>query len=176
MQITYIKEWRTEIESFIRTQTDKHCKGSEAKEILDIGCGVSKDVIKSIYPTTKTLDTHSKHGRPDYFIDLCKENAIQSNLHNFFDIIYCIEVLEHTKYPWIAAENVMKLLKPGGLLFVSVPTSLEYHGELPSYGDYWRFLPDHVECLFRADKKLYLKEFKIENTLVGLSYIIRKNA
>jgi hypothetical protein len=43
------------------------------------------------------------------------------------------------------AENIQRLLEPGGVLYVSVPFAWEIHS-YPS--DYWRFTPEAVRLLF----------------------------
>lgn len=39
-----------------------------------------------------------------------------------FDTIICMECLEHTIRPWIIIDNMKKLLKPRGHLWISTPT------------------------------------------------------
>ncbi|MEQ8586641.1 MAG: methyltransferase domain-containing protein [Thalassobaculaceae bacterium] len=53
-----------------------------------------------------------------------------------FGLILCQHVLEHVRRPFEAAENVTRLLAPGGTLYVAVPWVQAFHG-YPN--DYWRF-------------------------------------
>jgi len=53
-----------------------------------------------------------------------------------FDIIVCTEVLEHTLDPFSAVKEIYRLLKPGGILILSVPFNFRIPGPLP---DCWRF-------------------------------------
>jgi SAM-dependent methyltransferase len=53
-----------------------------------------------------------------------------------FDYVVSTSMLEHTPRPWKVVEEVAKVLKPGGLLFVAAPWIFPLHGE-PQ--DYWRF-------------------------------------
>lgn len=62
-----------------------------------------------------------------------------------FDFIALPHVLEHVKKPWVAAENVQRLAKPGGHLFVSAPWVQAYHA-FPR--DYWRFSFEGLALLF----------------------------
>ena len=62
-----------------------------------------------------------------------------------FDAILCRHVLEHVPAPWEAARNIKFLLKPGGLLFVTVPWVQGYH-EFPH--DYWRMSFAGLKALF----------------------------
>jgi SAM-dependent methyltransferase len=61
------------------------------------------------------------------------------------DAVFCFSVLEHCNKPWIVAENISNVLKPGGLLLLSVPFQWRVHG-YPN--DYWRFTPNGIKELF----------------------------
>lgn len=52
------------------------------------------------------------------------------------DALYSISVFEHLVYPWKAAMEINRVLKPGGLVFVSTHPNWPAH-ELP--WDFWRF-------------------------------------
>lgn len=62
-----------------------------------------------------------------------------------FDVVLCFSVLEHTPKPWLVAENIGYLLKPGGLLLVSAPFQWRVHN-YPD--DYFRFTPSGFRSLF----------------------------
>jgi len=64
-----------------------------------------------------------------------------------FGTVLCLSVLEHCANPFALCGNLVQLLGPGGVIFVSVPFSWRIHG-YPS--DYWRFTPDGVRALFPA--------------------------
>ena len=55
---------------------------------------------------------------------------------NYFDLAICCSVIEHVNRPWIFADNLSSLIKPGGLLYISAPWVWRYH---PYPDDYWRF-------------------------------------
>lgn len=65
-----------------------------------------------------------------------------------FDYIVCTEVLEHTAQPFDAAAEMARLLRPGGLLFLTVPLNFRIHGPLP---DNWRFTEHGVRAIFSRD-------------------------
>lgn len=46
--------------------------------------------------------------------DICNKN-FTDKYNNYFDVIYSNNVFEHLKRPWVAAENILKMLKGGGL-------------------------------------------------------------
>ncbi|MFC7292962.1 class I SAM-dependent methyltransferase [Hirschia litorea] len=72
-----------------------------------------------------------------------------------FDVIISFDVFEHINRPWLAANEITRLLKPGGITFHSTLWSWRYH---PCPIDYWRFSPDALEFLFN-DLEPLLKEF-----------------
>jgi hypothetical protein len=62
-----------------------------------------------------------------------------------FGTAFCLSVLEHCEKPFAMAENLTRLLEPGGKVVVSVPFAWRFHG-YPS--DYWRFTHEGVKRLF----------------------------
>jgi SAM-dependent methyltransferase len=63
----------------------------------------------------------------------------------WFALAICCSVLEHTPKPWAMAANITRLLRPGGVLYLSVPWVWRYHA-YPD--DYFRFSPRAVPVLF----------------------------
>ena len=59
--------------------------------------------------------------------------------------VFCLSVLEHCERPFCMAENLTRLLSPGGHLCVAVPFAFKFHA-YPS--DYWRFTHEGVKRLF----------------------------
>jgi hypothetical protein len=62
-----------------------------------------------------------------------------------FDVIISASTFEHLKYPTLAAHELMKALKVGGLLFIQTHQSFPLHG-YPN--DYFRFSQDALASLF----------------------------
>jgi hypothetical protein len=63
----------------------------------------------------------------------------------YFSLIICCSVLEHVNRPWIMADNITRLMRSDGKLYVSVPFSWRFH----SYpDDYFRFSHSGVASLF----------------------------
>ncbi len=74
----------------------------------------------------------------DHVLDICSPLAtVQAALgEEPFDLVLCCHVLEHTRDPWKAARTIERLLRPGGLLFVSAAWSQAFHA---TPDDLWRF-------------------------------------
>ena len=64
------------------------------------------------------------------------------------DAAYSVSVFEHLVYPWKAMLELNRVLKPGGLLFVSTHPAWPAH-ELP--WDFWRFPVAGLNHLFVPD-------------------------
>jgi len=62
-----------------------------------------------------------------------------------FSLVICCSVLEHVQRPWLMADHLTQLMRPGGYLFVAVPWVWRYHG-YPE--DYYRFSHRGVMVLF----------------------------
>ena len=58
--------------------------------------------------------------------------------------VLCFETLEHVERPWVAMQEVYRVLKPGGMVVVSAPMNLLIHA-FPS--DYWRFTTQGIRTL-----------------------------
>lgn len=81
--------------------------------------------------------------------DACDPAYVEKNasFSEFFDVIYSNNVFEHFARPWIAAANLTRLLRPGGIIITIVPFSQRYH---ESPGDYFRYTHKGVEELFAS--------------------------
>lgn len=63
------------------------------------------------------------------------------------DIIVLDQILEHLRHPWVAVDQVRKVLRPNGF---SVCTSVFLYPihKGSAYGDYYRFSPEGFRALF----------------------------
>jgi SAM-dependent methyltransferase len=98
----------------------------------------------------ETLDIDPDSGCT-YIGDICEINSFLAD--GEFEYIVCTEVLEHTLRPWDAVKEMWRLLKPEGLLFLSVPFNFRIHGPLP---DCWRFTEHGLRALL-GEKFLILE-------------------
>jgi len=69
-----------------------------------------------------------------------------------FDAIFSVSVFEHVAKPWKAAEQLTRLLKPGGIMYHAAPFSYFYHG---APADFWRFTPDAFRLMFSSLEPLH---------------------
>lgn len=76
---------------------------------------------------------------------------------NTFDIVISGSTMEHVSYIWKWVPELVRILRPGGLLCIVTHWSFPLH-RYPK--DYWRIMPDGMELLF--DETGLLGEYKIE--------------
>ncbi|MBU0976652.1 MAG: class I SAM-dependent methyltransferase [Patescibacteria group bacterium] len=99
--------------------------GNDPK-LLDIGCGIRPRIpIKGSYfldLSKPALEVLEKLG------GICEHGDITSLPYkdNYFDLINAAEVFEHIEDDKKAAEEVARVLKPGGFFCISVPMNMKY--------------------------------------------------
>lgn len=62
-----------------------------------------------------------------------------------YDFIISIDVFEHINAPWLAAKEISRILRPGGVTYHTTLFSWRYH---PCPIDYWRYSPEALKFLF----------------------------
>lgn len=65
--------------------------------------------------------------------DITKRTPIPDS---HYDVVLCMEVLEHVISPIDAITEIGRILRPSGVLLVSAPFNFRIHGPVP---DLWRF-------------------------------------
>ena len=127
----------------------------EADEVLDIGKAM-RDKFKLIKcKKIETLDVNDFGDYPDIVLDICSENI--ELLKNKYDKIICLSILEHVYNPFDAVKNLMKMLKPNGVVFGYVPYLYHYHAPNDlKFQDYFRFSKDSLAYLFKDFKDVEL--------------------
>ena len=115
------------IRNNVKMFTDTTLKKYVNKTILEIGPKKNK-TERIISPINNIETVDIVENNTTYVSDLTKENALPKK---YFDVVYCLEVLEHTYEPWEILNQIYKLLKPGGYLHISMPFQFRIHGPLP---------------------------------------------
>ncbi len=62
-----------------------------------------------------------------------------------FDLVICTQVLEYLPDPSLAVEEIRRVLRKGGVAFISVPSIFPRDSD----NEYWRFLPEGLRYLLR---------------------------
>tara|TARA_R100000935_G_C2840849_1_gene170871 strand:- start:4175 stop:4888 length:714 start_codon:yes stop_codon:yes gene_type:complete len=116
-------------------------------EMLDVGCGrmpYKEIILKNSEVINYTgVDIHSaleyvSGVKPDYYWD----GQTLPFSANSFECIIATEVLEHCPSPEIILKEILRVLKPGGFFFLTVPFLWSLH-EVPH--DEYRYTPFSLE-------------------------------
>jgi len=132
---------RNSVASFIKQASLFDAYGLKVLDIAPQVHNGAKEFFKLATISTLDIDSNSK---ADFITDICKDNSSLIP-DDYFDIIVCTEVLEHTLNPFLAANELHRILKKGGQCFVTTPFNLRIHGPLP---DCWRFTEHGLRSLF----------------------------
>ena len=110
---------------------DRHAAGLADKRIVDIGCGggilaealahkgaeVTGIDLAELSLKVARLHLHESELDIDYQLISAEEFAEQNTAQ--FDVVTCLEMLEHVPDPGAIIDAAARLLKPGGRLFLS---------------------------------------------------------
>lgn len=62
-----------------------------------------------------------------------------------FDLVFCTQMLEYVPHPQKALDEIHRVLRPGGCLFLSAPAVFPRDSD----PEYWRFLPSSLRLLLQ---------------------------
>jgi 2-polyprenyl-3-methyl-5-hydroxy-6-metoxy-1,4-benzoquinol methylase len=119
-----------DVEFFERLVTFVHDRGTtfDGKQVADLGCGAGhllKFIQDKYHPAGLTGFEYSEaalaiarsrlpNTQMSYF-DIYEPSSLT------FDVVFCVEVLEHLLYPEKALRNVVRMIAPGGSALLTVP-------------------------------------------------------
>jgi SAM-dependent methyltransferase len=127
-------EWLNEVVSSIPS--------SDKNVVLSVGAGgdVSELIGRHIGARVTEVDIDPAR-KPDIVADVCDMNMFADQS---VDVIFMVEVLEHVKTPQRALDEMHRVLKPGGRLFLSTPFILPIHDAPYDFYRYTQFGLAHL--------------------------------
>ncbi|MCX6852605.1 MAG: methyltransferase domain-containing protein [Verrucomicrobia bacterium] len=118
------------------------------KRVLDVG---SSDYNGSMRPLIEYWGCAEYVGidmEPGHGVDIVMnaDDSLERFGSDSFDIVICLEMMEHTRHWRTSLHNIKGVCKPGGLVLMTSPAQgYPYHG---LYSDFWRYQPEDFQVLF----------------------------
>jgi SAM-dependent methyltransferase len=133
MDVRHLAEIRANVVDFMQRVAATYA--CPTGRLLDIA-PQDHEGARPFFPSTIHVETFdiAPNSGCTFIGDICRRNGCLRS--DSFDFVVCTEVLEHTLRPFEAVLEMRRVLKEGGLLFLSVPFNFRIHGPLP---DCWRF-------------------------------------
>ncbi len=103
--------------------------------VLEAGCGSTSDVYLPFEKKVVGIDIDAEQLKHNDRV----EAKIQGDLQTYelpqdkFDIVACVDVLEHLPFPEKAIANMIRSVKPGGYLLIAGPEPYSYKGFVAKY-------------------------------------------
>lgn len=101
---------------------------------LNVGCGADR-----LHPRMLRVDVD-----PSAFPDSVSSADKLPFADNTFSVAVSQEVLEHLREPQTALEELVRVVRPGGLLYLQTPFIIGYHA---APADYWRFTNEGLAAM-----------------------------
>ncbi len=97
--------------------------------VLDLGCGYQATLLRALLPYSASglgvdvrISSEARAVDKLSFVESSIETALPDLEDGRFDVVLLISVLEHLWEPLPMLEHCRRVLRPGGVLFVNVPT------------------------------------------------------
>jgi Methyltransferase domain len=103
---------------------------------------------------------------PGASVDLVGDARFLPVADRSIDVVLCTQVIEHIPEPIPVLQEILRVLRPGGTLILSVPAIFPQHG---SPGDYWRYMPQGLAWLLRDFDKV---DIQAETGTVGSLFLV----
>lgn len=135
----------------------------EGNEVLEVG---SRVVTGDIF---RTLFEHAHYTGFDIYegpnVDVVGDaHRLSSYFSQKFDLIFTSAVFEHLAMPWIVANEMIKLLKPGGYIFVETHYCFASH-ERPWH--FFQFSEQALKVLFSRAHGIKCIEAGVSNPMIA---------
>jgi len=167
---------------------ERLAKYTTGKNILDVGCNYGYTIISAnnlgfnafgIDIDGTAIESCKNNINKNQFKAITIEDYSNENPESM-DIVYTAEVLEHVLNPFSFISSINKVLKKGGILYLTTPDV--GHLMVPHNKENWKEVrpPEHITYLNKQSLKRLLERngFKIEkfffNIKPGIRVIARK--
>lgn len=118
---------------------DTYLNNSSGLVVIDIGSQDVNGSLRSVIPSKniKYVGVDFVEGKG---VDIVISDPYSLPFEeNYADVVVCSSCFEHSEFFWLLFNEIQRVLKPSGLLYLNVPSNGYFH-RWPV--DCWRFYPD----------------------------------
>jgi len=146
--------------------------------VLDLGAGKLpfRSALQAVVDQYISLDLTREH--PD--LNLIANGEQLPLKADSIDVVFSSQVMEHVPHPWCFMQEITRVLKPEGVLILSVPFMFYIHG---APHDYYRYTPYAVrtlvlenglkiECLITIGGLFAFVAQFVQTLLLGATYLV----
>ena len=139
----------------------RDCRHLFTGRVLEVGSLNVNGTIRNTIPVTVGVDC-----RPGPDVDMIVDayDLVQFFGSESFDHVLCLNTLEHVEHWEKAMSNMWAVLKPGGLMGITVPTLAKGYHAHPH--DYWRWTLADLKAIFSENGQI--KAAQINPKSVGI--------
>lgn len=120
--------------------------GVEAESVLDCGCGAGSnmEVLSVRFPDSSIYGLDIQREpleflREDRGVPACQGDAIRLPFRSeALDLVSALDTIEHVEHDSVALAELMRVCRPGGTLFLSVPAFPFLWGNIDQIGHHYR--------------------------------------
>ena len=147
------KASRKNLNNFIQRSINQKIKDRNIN-VLNIGAGGElQTFIEKNFQNVFSVDLDESRN-PNQILDICDDD-FSNKLKIKPSLICCFEVLEHTKNPNKAINNIYKILNEGDYFLASTPFNFHIHDE-PN--DFFRFTYFGLEMMLKNFSEVKIKK------------------
>jgi len=123
---------------FAKQFFDLYVQNDNNTKIIDVGAQDVNGSLRAVAP--KNCQYVGVDFVPGNGVDIVLEDPYSLPFEgNSFDVCVCSSCFEHSEFFWLLFNELLRILKPAGLLYINVPSNGAFH-RFPV--DCWRFYPD----------------------------------
>src|SRR4051794_39433212 len=151
----------------MRTQAARRLEGRADLEVVDVGCGA-----RPYEPIFEPFAGHylGVDAVPGPRVDVVAPAEALPLEDSSFDVAVCSQVLEHVNDPELCVSEIRRVLRPGGVAFLSTHGVAAYH---PNPQDLWRWTHAGLERVFNnAGEWTSIDVFPNGGTGSAIAYLI----
>ncbi len=171
-----LSEGRSEnvIHGLVRAVVDAEASG--AKTLIDVGCGTGTlwRVLEGRVPSYIGCDVVRYPGFPESasFVQADLNSAPYPLVGESADVVACVETIEHLENPRMVVRELVRIVRPGGLVLLTTPNQLSFLSKLTLVvkNQFQAFqdvdYPAHITALVEQDLLRIARECGLEDLAI----------